>query len=72
MGDVACVGHVAGAKGRMRVFTIDLEEGKRRSANQVESFGGMRICFSLSMGNFSRSGKEKMWVGSDKRLLDRN
>lgn len=32
----------------------------------------MRICFSLSMGNFSRSRKERRWVGSDKRLLDRN
>lgn len=25
------MGHAAGAKGRMRVFTIDLEEGKKRS-----------------------------------------
>lgn len=25
------MGQAAGAKGRMRVFTIDLEEGKRRS-----------------------------------------
>lgn len=25
------MGHAAGAKGRMRVFTIDLEEGRKRS-----------------------------------------
>lgn len=32
----------------------------------------MRVCFSLSMSSFSGSRKERRWVVSDRRLLDRN
>lgn len=41
-GGIASDGHSAGAKGRVQVFTIDLEEGKRKSQKHISSWEFLR------------------------------